>query len=86
MAGRARQAVSDATEGIADRSSRPAVEAIEEAVSSSGAGASGLSGLLGSAAGAATDPASQLGDLIEALEERVLVELERRGGRFAGTF
>ena len=42
--------------------------------------------LRGSAAGTTTDTASQVGDLIEAIEERVLVELERRGGRFAGTF
>jgi hypothetical protein len=37
-------------------------------------------------ASAATDPFSQMGELVEALEERMLVELERRGGRFAGVF
>jgi hypothetical protein len=28
----------------------------------------------------------QLGQLAEALEERVIAELERRGGRYAGVF
>lgn len=54
--------------------------------SAAGAATGALTGALGSAAGAAVDPASQLGDLLEALEERVLVELERRGGRYAGAF
>jgi hypothetical protein len=30
--------------------------------------------------------AALIGELVEALEERVLTELERRGGRYAGVF
>jgi len=47
---------------------------------------SGLAALTGSAASAATDPHSQMGELLEVLEERLLAELERRGGRYAGVF
>jgi hypothetical protein len=36
--------------------------------------------------GAGGDAAHQLGYLLEALEERVIAELERRGGRYAGAF
>ena len=32
------------------------------------------------------DPDTRLTELMEALEERVLIELERRGGRYAGVF
>jgi hypothetical protein len=35
---------------------------------------------------AATDAHSRFGELIEALEERVIEELERRGGRYSGVF
>jgi hypothetical protein len=42
--------------------------------------------LVPGAVSAATDSHSRMGDLLEALEERVLAELERRGGRWAGVF
>ncbi len=45
-----------------------------------------VSGVTGPSASAAGDPYSQLGELMEALEERLLSEIERRGGRFAGVF
>ena len=44
------------------------------------------SGLVPGAVSAATDSHSRMGELLEALEERVLAELERRGGRWAGVF
>ena len=43
-------------------------------------------GLFAGSASAATDSYSQIGELIEAIEERVLAEVERRGGRYAGMF
>ena len=43
-------------------------------------------GLVPGAVSAATDSHSRMGELLEALEERVLAELERRGGRWAGVF
>ena len=52
---------------------------------SGGSGSTPTRSVAGSAS-VATDPHSQMGDLLEALEERVIVELERRGGRFAGVF
>jgi hypothetical protein len=69
-----------------DEASSAATGAVESATSAVQSAGSGLAGLLGSAAGAATDSASQLGHLLEALEERILAEIERRGGRFAGAF
>jgi hypothetical protein len=47
---------------------------------------SAVSSLVGSAASSAVDSFSQMGELLEALEERLLAEIERRGGRFAGVF
>jgi hypothetical protein len=61
--------------GVADR----AHQAFDRATS-------GLAALTGSIASAATDPHSQMGELLEVLEERLLAELERRGGRHAGVF
>jgi len=46
----------------------------------------GVGALTGSAATSAVDSYSQFGELIEVLEERILAEIERRGGRFAGVF
>jgi len=48
--------------------------------------ASRTGGLIPGAVSAATDSHSRMGELLEALEERVLAELERRGGRWAGVF
>jgi hypothetical protein len=42
--------------------------------------------VLGASASAAGDSHSQLSELLEQLEERLLVEIERRGGRYAGVF
>jgi hypothetical protein len=49
-------------------------------------GATAVSALLGTVASSAVDGFSQMGELIEALEERLLAEIERRGGRFGGVF
>jgi hypothetical protein len=43
-------------------------------------------GVLGASPSAAGDSDSQLSELLEQLEERLLVEIERRGGRYAGVF
>jgi hypothetical protein len=43
-------------------------------------------GVLGESASAAGDSYSQLSELLEQVEERLLVEIERRGGRYAGVF
>jgi hypothetical protein len=45
-----------------------------------------LGSLVGGTATAATDAFSQMSEFIEVLEERLLAELERRGGRFGGMF
>lgn len=42
--------------------------------------------LLGATGGGIADSGTQLTHLLEALEERVVAELERRGGRYAGAF
>jgi hypothetical protein len=42
--------------------------------------------LVGSPCSAADDAYSQMGEILEALEERLLGEIERRGGRFSGVF
>lgn len=68
--------------------------AVTEATQSAGGAMDGatdvasgaVSSLLTAAASAATDVDSQISALVEVLEERVLVELERRGGQFAGVF
>jgi hypothetical protein len=54
----------------------------EEAVGEARAQAAGFL----ATASAATDAFSQMGELLEAIEERLLAELERRGGRYAGVF
>ncbi|MDQ3986715.1 MAG: DUF4157 domain-containing protein [Actinomycetota bacterium] len=45
-----------------------------------------LGSFIGSASTAATDSFSQMTEFMEVLEERLLAELERRGGRFGGMF
>jgi hypothetical protein len=46
----------------------------------------GVQGVIGPSPSAAGDSYSRLSELLELLEERVLTEIERRGGRFAGVF
>jgi hypothetical protein len=94
-------AVGDAPRAGADTSSPvPAVTHVEDVMDIAGGSAGVVSdarvvGAEGDTAvnrsverssSAATDPHSQLGELMEALEERVIADLERRGGRFAGVF
>jgi hypothetical protein len=87
----AAQEVSSATRGAtaaaADLADATGSDVLGRAQSAAArvAGGDGL-GALGAAVGAARDPAGQLGYLLEALEERVVAELERRGGRYAGAF
>ncbi|CAN5915762.1 hypothetical protein BH23ACT10_BH23ACT10_38050 [soil metagenome] len=93
LTGMAGAAAADVTDGLG-----AAGAAASEAASSVGQTAAGLvdragaeaagalSSLLGGAASAATDAESQITALVEVLEERLLAELERRGGRYAGVF
>jgi hypothetical protein len=46
----------------------------------------GLQAAVGQAASSAGDLDSRIGALMEAVEDRLLAELERRGGRYAGVF
>ena len=48
--------------------------------------AGGIGALIGGGASTASDATSQMGELMELIEDRVLAELERRGGRFEGVF
>jgi len=98
MGGALEAARSEATR-LAAPAARTVDAAAESAPSAVDQARSGLAGAMDTAeqvtgqvasflasASAATDPFSQMGELLEALEERLLVELERRGGRFAGMF
>ncbi|MBW3605390.1 MAG: DUF4157 domain-containing protein, partial [Actinobacteria bacterium] len=76
-----------ATENATPGAVTEATQSVGGAVDAATDVASGAVGsLLTAAASAATDVDSQVSALVEVLEERVLAELERRGGQFAGVF
>jgi hypothetical protein len=82
----ARSAATGALERPAAALSGAASSLAGQAGSATESAGSALGSLASAAQSAAQDAQSQLGDLIEAIEERVLGELERRGGRYAGVF
>lgn len=69
---------------------QPALAAGETAVAGARGAAGDIAGPIDSVIGTATsaigDLDGRIGILVEALEERLLAELERRGGRYAGVF
>lgn len=77
-----------ATPATAPPTRQPAAAATPSPVAPAAASSEATGGatLLLPTASVARDLESQLGELLEALEERVLLELERRGGRWGGEF
>ena len=85
ISGSIRQLIGGAPEA-ADTLAPEASGALDELPSASTPAVNTLGSLVGSASTAATDPFSQMTEFMEVLEERLLAELERRGGRFGGMF
>lgn len=50
------------------------------------AAAGSIGAMLGGGASSALDATSQMGELMELIEDRIVAEIERRGGRFQGAF
>lgn len=64
-----------------------ALSGAQSAAGAAGDAAMGSIGsLLGGGASSALDATSQMGELMELIEDRIVAEIERRGGRFQGAF
>ena len=89
-AGRALQPVMpDGTEmvaGVADRVEASGQAVQSAAVSAAPSAAGGASAALHGEAAGGVGLVGQADELLEILEDRLIAELERRGGRFAGVF
>jgi len=84
--------VSGAQEGVAAASGAlgGVLAGAQSALGTAGAAgeqaAGSIGAMLGGGASSALDATSQMGELMELIEDRIVAEIERRGGRFQGAF
>lgn len=80
------ESVSDALGGVLG-GAQGALGSAQGAPGAAGDAAAGSIGaMLGGGASSALDATSQMGELMELIEDRIVAEIERRGGRFQGAF